>query len=64
MPTMPTRLKLCPSCEQLISAAYEMKKIPITPARASYKAEPCGWCGRKCVLMDEFEIRIKKREKA
>lgn len=55
-------LKLCPACERTLSEAYELKKLPRSRAKASYKTEPCGWCGKKCVLMDEFEIgKVKQK---
>lgn len=61
MPTLPTRIKLCPACERLLADSYDLKKIPVSPSTASYKAEPCGFCGKKCVLMDTFEMSQRKR---
>lgn len=63
MPALPTRIKLCPACERLLAESYDLKKIPVSPSTASYKAEPCGFCKRKSVLMDEFEMSMKKRDR-
>ena len=56
------RIKLCFACEKLLSASFDLKKIP--RSGRSNKSEACGWCKKKSVLMDEFEIGAKKREKA
>ena len=29
MPTLPTRIKLCPACERLLADSYDLKKIPV-----------------------------------
>ena len=55
------RVKLCPDCERLFKDSYTMKKIPASPGHASYRAEPCDWCGKKCVLMDEYDVTPKKK---
>ena len=54
-------ITICPSCDRLMREAYDLKKVVEKKYTLHEKAASCGYCGKRCVLMDTFAATPKRR---
>lgn len=59
---MPAHVLLCPACAELFKVAYTVKELPTKHSSMSGGKVTCEYCGKRVVLLGEYELTLKGRE--